>query len=302
MSHLAIVLIIISAITHAAWNFAGKRQRPSSALFLAATLIGGILLLPVLFHFHDRLALIPGDVFRMLIATGCFQALYFGMLAAAYRHGDMSLVYPLARSIPTLIVTALAFALGSGHQISGLCFIGILLVVAGCIVLPMHRFDDLRLRNYRSACCRFALIAAIGTAGYMVLDDAALSLLREAKGTPFSPVEAALLYAPLEIFATAFWLALYILIDRTERHCMKEIVVGGKAQAAMMGIGIYGAYTLVLLSMGFVKHVSYVIAFRQLSIPLGAVLGMVILNEPRYLPKRVGVGAVCAGVVLVGLG
>ena len=69
-----------------------------------------------------------------------------------------------------------------------------------------------------------------------------------------------------------------------------------------MGAGIYGAYTLVLIAMTFATHVSYVMAFRQLSIPLGASLGMFILKEPSPWPKRLGVATVFAGVVLVGLG
>jgi uncharacterized membrane protein len=44
-----------------------------------------------------------------------------------------------------------------------------------------------------------------------------------------------------------------------------------------------------------------VAAFRQLSIPLGAVLGMVLLKEPHYLPKLIGVAIVFLGLILVGI-
>jgi hypothetical protein len=43
------------------------------------------------------------------------------------------------------------------------------------------------------------------------------------------------------------------------------------------------AYSLVLIAMSFAKNISYVVAFRQLGIPIGAILGMVILKEPMYL-------------------
>jgi uncharacterized membrane protein len=51
-----------------------------------------------------------------------------------------------------------------------------------------------------------------------------------------------------------------------------------------------------------VTNVSYVVAFRQLSIPLGAFVGVFVLKEPRYRPKLVGVLVMFAGLVLVGAG
>ena len=54
--------------------------------------------------------------------------------------------------------------------------------------------------------------------------------------------------------------------------------------------------------MNYVANVSYVAAFRQLSIPLGAIFGMTLLNEPRYLPKKTGITAIFIGLVLAGIG
>ena len=39
-----------------------------------------------------------------------------------------------------------------------------------------------------------------------------------------------------------------------------------------------------------------------ISVPLGTVLGVVILREPPYVPKLVGVAIIFAGMVLVALG
>ena len=54
--------------------------------------------------------------------------------------------------------------------------------------------------------------------------------------------------------------------------------------------------------MGFVTNVSYVVAFRQISIPLGALVGVFALKEPRYRPKFAGVLIMFAGLILVGIG
>jgi uncharacterized membrane protein len=302
MSPLAIILIIIAAITHAGWNFAGKRQHPSSALFLIASVMGGLCLLPVVCYYRVQFPLIPTAVWKWVALTGFFQAGYFAALAAAYRAGDLSIVYPMARSVPTLLVTGLAIIFGTGHAISGLCLCGIALVVLGCTVLPLGNFRGVRVRDYFNACCCLAMLAAVGTAGYMMIDSLALKLMCDMPGRPFSKIGAALAYAPLEILSTSFWLGLYVLLNPVERREFATVINGAKKHAFLMGVGIYGAYTLVLVAMNFAEHVSYVMAFRQMSIPLGAMLGMAVLNESRPLPKKLGIATVFVGVVMVGLG
>ena len=54
--------------------------------------------------------------------------------------------------------------------------------------------------------------------------------------------------------------------------------------------------------MGYVTDVSYVVAFRQLSIPIGLVFGIFFLGEAACTPKITAVALLFAGVVLVGLG
>ncbi len=53
--------------------------------------------------------------------------------------------------------------------------------------------------------------------------------------------------------------------------------------------------------MNYVSNVSYVAAFRQLCLPIGAMFGMALLKESRYLPKIVGITAIFVGLVLAGM-
>ena len=92
------------------------------------------------------------------------------------------------------------------------------------------------------------------------------------------------------------------MFSSRERQSITDILQPYKKPAAMTGIGIYLTYGLVLVSMNYVTNVSYVAAFRQLSIPLGALLGMALLKEPRYPPKIIGVVIVFLGLVLVSMG
>ena len=50
--------------------------------------------------------------------------------------------------------------------------------------------------------------------------------------------------------------------------------------------------------MGLVTNVSFIQAFRQLSLPIGVALGIVILKEKISLPKIIGVALLLAGLVL----
>ena len=302
MSLIAVILITISAFTHAAWNFIGKKQHPSAAFFLAANAMGLAGLVPVLFIYGSRLPLIPTSVWWLIGLTGLFMLLYFVALAGAYRSGDISLAYPLVRSSPIIIVLTVTFLLGRGNQIGGYCLAGVVLVVAGCYLLPLVRFSEFRLKNYFNICCLLALLAALGTTGYTIIDDEALRILRDLPGWPFSPFDAAILYVILESVSTCVWLGLYVFFNRRERKNLVTMNRKSLGIAVVTGFGIYVTYGIVLVAMAYVDNVSYVAAFRQLSVPLGAVLGIVYLKESRSLPKIAGLVLISAGLVLVGMG
>ena len=53
--------------------------------------------------------------------------------------------------------------------------------------------------------------------------------------------------------------------------------------------------------MAYASNVSYVAAFRQLSIPLGALFGIAVQKEASTTTKLVGIGSVLTGLVLVSL-
>ena len=61
------------------------------------------------------------------------------------------------------------------------------------------------------------------------------------------------------------------------------------------------AYALILLAMGFVTNVSYIQAFRQMSLPLGVLAGVFILKEPCSQAKLIGIILIVAGLIAVSL-
>src|SRR5262245_66014738 len=91
----AFALVVAAACLHALWNLAAKRVSGNvGVLWLGLGLAGGLLApfaLPSAVQSFDPAGL------PYLVATGLIHAASFGLLAAAYRHGELSLVYPLSR-------------------------------------------------------------------------------------------------------------------------------------------------------------------------------------------------------------
>ncbi len=302
MTATAIILILISAVIHAGWNLISKKENPSGAFFLVGTAMAVILMLPGLIYFWPRLPLIPGSVWVLLAVTGFFNGLYYFSLAWAYRHGDLSLAYPLAKSVPTILLAILAFFLGKGHDIGTLAIAGILLIVVGCAILPLRQIKEFRPGNYLNFCCLLAGLAAVGTTGYTFVDDRALTLLRKLPGTPFTTVEAACIYLIMIGIICTLWLGLGVAMFKAERGYLKDVLKSSKLNALFLAFGMYGAYILVLIAMRYVTDVSYVSAFRQTCILFGAVLGITWLKEEAYPAKLAGIAAIFLGLVMVALG
>ncbi len=299
MTPIAILLVTISAFAHAFWNLLGKRQNPTAAFFFVASLFAAVCFSPLLLVFRHAIPLIPGSVWLWLALTSLFETVYYIGLAGAYRHGDMSLAYPLARALPVILVALVSLSLGLGKPLNTIGVAGILAVAAGCLILPLHNPGEIRLSNYLNTCCLLACVAALGTTGYTLIDNQALLELRSVPTIGLSKTELAYLYLALESITIPIFMAAYIIFSAPERRELRQVWQTGKRIAFLTGLLIIGAYGLVLTSMAYVSNISYIAAFRQLSIPLGAILGILVQKEPAHAPKILGIVIIFAGLVMI---
>ena len=299
MTPIAIILVGTAAALHAIWNLLGKRQNPSAAFFLIATLAAVVALSPLLIYHRQVLAIIPSSVWRLIVVSSVFEVIYYTALAGAYRNGEMSLVYPLARALPVLMITTVSELLGVGKPISPWGLVGIVAVVAGCLILPMRTLREIRLNNYRHRWCLLAIIAAVGTTGYTLIDNEALKQMRALPGTGMGTVQVTVFYLAITSVVIAAYMSVYVALYRPERSRLRELRQKGMSSAITAGLIIAVGYSVVLVAMAFTSNVSYIAAFRQLSIPLGAMLGIVVQKEPLTTPKVVGTAIALAGLLLV---
>lgn len=297
MSPLALGLILVSVCLHAGWNLLGKRRSPSLAFFALASACGGLLLTPLLWVGPSPLAL-PPAFWGWLAASGVCQMLYMGGLAWAYARGEISVLYPIARALPVVLVPLITLGALGQRGLGPADMLGMALIVIGALCLPLAGPMAFQPRRYLTPALGFALLAAAGTAGYSVIDKQALDLMLD---SGYSSLMAGLHFMVLQALVTPLWAIPVIALISGERHQFKILWRGERATVPLTGLMITGTYGLVLMAMALTEEVSHVVAMRQLSIPLGVLMGIVWLKESAPPIKLLGTAIMLGGLSIVAL-
>ena len=175
MTLFAFVLVFASVFLHVAWNFISKSTKPSLAFYMLMSGTAALIWLPFFLTSDLRLSSLPLYFFLFYLGSVASEVMYVAGLAYAYRRGDISLVYPLVRAIPVLLVAAVTILFGLGRTPGRLALLGMLIITLGCILMPLKRFRDFKLSNYMDWIIIFILLGAVGTTGYTILDSSAMN-------------------------------------------------------------------------------------------------------------------------------
>jgi len=285
---LAVALVLVSACVHASWNLLAKRTGEAQLILWCAAAGFSLAYLPVgLWLALSRPVPLLG--WEIAALSGLLEATYVWTLARAYRHGDLSLVYPIARGTAPLVVPLLA-ALALGERLSLAAGLGVALVVVGGVTLhlPKPGLAGLRAlaRGARGPGTRWAVVTGLLIASYSTLDKRGVALVPPLLYVHVLFIGISVVLAPLmlprrEALATAW---------RQQRGIILLVTV-----LQPLGYGlILGALTIA--------PVSHVAAAREISVVIAAVLGAMVLGEP-YGPQRVlGSALIAAGLALLVLG
>jgi len=298
MSLIAIFLLLLSSFAHAGWNYIGKKSIPSTSFFFIANTAGVLYMSPILIYRFHIINLFPIRVLVFQCVSGFFLAAYMSMLGMAYHSGEVSIEYPIIRSISLIFITFISYLIQANKSFNIFIIGGIILTIFGSLSIRLQQYTKTEIQKYFTFSNFPSLMASIWIAGYTSVDYYALKIL---KLIGFGPLMGTLLYQVLEGISTSFWMLILILLQKKEKVKFSAAIHGYLGAAALSGFGIYLAYGLVLLAMNYVKNVTYVAAFRQLSIPIGALLGIVLLREPVYTPKTIGIIFIFIGVILISL-
>ncbi|KDE38848.1 Permease of the drug/metabolite transporter (DMT) superfamily [Nitrincola lacisaponensis] len=297
MSSLALVLVLVSACLHAGWNLLGKKQVPSLAFFTLAMLGGALLFMPVLGLSHQWMQL-PGAFWWLLILSGAFQGIYMAGLAWAYARGEISVLYPLARALPVLLVPVAGWFIWQHWLLNTQDILGMVLIALAGFMLPLIRPSAFSLSIYWTPALGFMLLAALGTVGYSLTDKAAIDLMRQ---QGFSAMLAGMQFMVLQAWAALVWMLPVIACLPAERQALRHLLSGPARVWILAGAMILTTYGLVLIAMAYTEDVSYLVALRQASIPIGALLGVFWLKETLSAFRWLALTVMMTGLVLVAL-
>jgi drug/metabolite transporter (DMT)-like permease len=275
VSGVALGLALGAAVLHALWNLLLARAADPRAATAAALAVAVVTFAPV--------AALAGGVgaaaWRYVGLSAVLEAGYWLLLSAAYRRGELSAVYPVARGTAPVLVLVAGLA-GIGGAVSGLQVAGVVLAGAGIVAVQRGGGAD---PDRRALALALATAAAI--AGYTLVDREGL---RHADPLP---------YLWLVLAPSA---ALTIAVTVRERGAGAVRAALGPS-TVVAGLATFGAYGLVLAALQR-SAAAPVAAVRETSIVLAVAAGALVLREPVGRLRWLGAVAVTAGVVLVALG
>lgn len=295
LTALGIALVTASALTHTAWNLRAKKIVPTTEFFLAANTAGALLLLPILVATGAIRFLPSREMLPFFFASVGFEALYYASLARAYRTGDLSSAYPVAKGLPVILVALIAWLAFDQRVRLPFYVSGILAIALGILLIAARRGAATGGARPPQPWLWVGL-AALGTSGYTLCDGAAMARIPRHGEVP--PALLTLDYLFLVAILTSMLLGIIVAAKR-RRAGTKSRESWGWKDALFVGAGIQGAYGLVLLSMLYLPNPAVVIALRQLSLPMTLAASAWFVKERASAIKWVGTGCILAGVVAV---
>jgi len=267
---LALGFIAFAAVLHAAWNILLKTAGDPLWTATVGVAAASLALVPLVAAGWLVLGQpdIPPEAWVIGIVSGCVEVAYFVFLAAAYRRGDLSVVYPLARGSAPLLAVAIGVGL-LGERLPPGALAGVALLVAGLVVVqrPWRLLQAAAAAHDRSA-AGFALLTGAMIATYSALDRVGVQL------------------APAWFYAGILWptcaVGLVIVAGVRGRVAGGAYASAGapvnRARAVAGGFLTFTAYGFVLAALARAP-LAVVAPLRESAVLLASTWGVVRLGE-----------------------
>ena len=265
-------LVLLAAALHAIWNAVikgtGDRTIAIGLVALGHMVLGliGAAILPL-----PDIKVIPFIIASTLIHWG-----YYYGLTTAYKFGDLSLIYPIARGISPVIVTFFAF-FWIDERLSWVEMGGVLLISSGILFLGLRA-----LSNEKSIpALVFALTTGILIAAYSLTDGVGVRLTEN----PLSYI--------VWLFIAEGFVVFYIFGRfrvRLLKSSFSEIMLGcfaGGISTVAYGLALYAKS---LAPLGIVT------ALRETSVIIATLIGVLWFKE-----KPIGYRIGAASIVFCGI-
>ena len=295
MDPLVFALVAGAAVLHVAWNVllktAGDPLRAAAVGMTAAAAV----IVPG--AFVGWLAIgrpaIPSEAVLLGAASGLLEAAYFGFLAAAYRRGDLSVVYPIARGTAPLLSVAVGIGV-LGEHLGPEGLTGVALLLVGLLTLQRPwRFLRRTGGASRDPAIAFALATGVMITAYSAVDRVGSRVVE-----PW--LYAGFIWAFCMVFLWA-WVAISARLGNRPAGTVRSLDI---RRAAIGGWITLAAYLLILVAFS-VAPLTAVAPLRESAIVLASGWGTLRLGEGGdrgEATRRIGASAlVVLGAILLAL-
>ena len=287
MTLASVLLVVLASFIHASWNLLAKRAAGAGPYFVFAyTLIAALAYAPWVGYL-----LATGGVgwtwagAGFVLLSGVIHLAYSLFLQRGYQVADLSVVYPVARGTGPLLSSLAAFLI-LGETPTGAGLLGLVLVVTGILMIATQG----RLAAFSTPGGHAGLRWGTATGGLIacctVVDASAVKALGVA------PVV-------LDWFTNILRLLMLLPLILSRPRRAIEAMRGYWLLA--LGVGVLSplSYIIVLSVLTAGAPVSIVAPMREMSMMVGALMGMIILREPVGPVRLAGCAVLVAGVILL---
>ena len=269
--------IILAAFLHAVWNAMVKNE-DNKYLAVTAIVLGHvpvsvliILLTPI-----PSVESIPFIILSALLHIG-----YEWYLLSAYRFGDLTKVYPIARGTAPILITIVSLIF-LGVALSNFEILGIIIISLGILSLSLQGAEGIKNRS----AVIYALVTGFFIMGYSITDG---------YGARVSNSFLSYMGWSFILNATIFPIILKInnkseIITKTFKEGKKIFFIGGTLSYIVYGIVIWG-FTQAPIAL--------ITALRETSIIFALLIGTFFLKEKFTLLKVIATFIIFFGVALL---
>lgn len=289
MSYTALTLIVLAAFIHATWNLLAKRAAQAGPTFVFVyTGIATLAYLPwVAWLILQGSVSWNLPVIVCIVLSGVLHLAYSLFLQRGYQVADLSVVYPIARGTGPMLSTIGAFLL-LGEAPSAYGVAGLFAIVAGIILISTQG----NITKFRQPAAqrgvRWGMLTGGAISGYTVVDAYGVKLLG------IHPVV-------LDWCANAARVVILLPWVIANRRIVRERMKNRWLLAVAVGVLSPASYILVLIALQTGAPLSLAAPAREMSMMVGALLGLIILREKVGPARLLGCAILVGGVILLGM-
>src|SRR5210317_222133 len=224
------------------------------------------------------------DGFYFILASAVIHCIYQAFLLNAYKYGELSEIYPIARGLSPLLITCISF-LFLNENISLQETLGILLISLSLVIYGTKQYFG-KETNFKVF--YLAVITGCLIASYSLVDGYGARVTQN----PIGFYSVMTLINGFIFFFFARW---------KERGILNRIIISGKISFFVGGTASYLAYGIVVWACLYLP-IAVVSSLRETSILFAIFLGLFFLKEKLDLTKSLLIIGLFLGILILRLG